>query len=215
MQVAILLYDGVTALDAVGPFDVLSRIPGSEVSFVAADPGAKRTEQDHPLTLVADHSLDDVPSPDVLLAPGGFGVDEVMRDERVLAWIRSAHQRSRWTTSVCVGSLLLGAAGLLEGLSATTHWVWRERLREFGAEPVPDRVVRHGKIVMAAGVSAGIDMALELVAAEGGAEMAQAIQLSIEYDPRPPFDSGSPEKAPSELVELVRTAVHRFHTDRN
>jgi transcriptional regulator GlxA family with amidase domain len=209
VQVAALLFDGVTALDVVGPYEVLSRAPGFAVEFVAADPGPKRTERAASLTLVADKGLDEAEAPDLLLLPGGGGVDAAIADERVIAWIRSAHERSRYTASVCSGSLLLGAAGLLEGLTATTHWLRRDRLPDYGAEPVPDRVVRHGKIWMAAGVSAGIDMSLRLVEAECGPEVAQAIQLSIEYDPDPPFDTGSPDKAPPEIVEAVRAAAQR------
>jgi len=208
VQIAILLYDGFTALDAVGPYEVLSRLPGAEVRFVAVEPGPKTTET-HMLSLVADHAIEDVPSPEILLVPGGFGTRRLLGDEQVLGWIRRAHETSQWTTSVCTGSLLLGAAGVLNGLRATSHWVSLERLREFGAEPTLERVVEQGKVVTSAGVSSGIDMALVLISRIAGDEVAQAIQLSIEYDPQPPFDAGSPAKAPKEIVELVRTLAEQ------
>ena len=213
MEIAILLFDDVTALDAVGPYEVLNRLPGAEVLLVAADPGAKRTE-DGALALVADRSLDDVGRADVLLVPGGVGTRALLDDEQLLGWIRAVHRSTRWTASVCTGSLLLAAAGVLTGLRATTHWLWRERLAELGAEPVPDRVVEEGKVMTAAGVSSGIDMALLLAAREAGDDVARAIQLSIEYDPQPPFDAGSPEKAPDALVEAVREAAMRREPSR-
>ena len=145
-------------------------------------------------------------SPDVVLVPGGEGNRPLLSDERVLRWLRSVHERTRWTTSVCTGSLLLGAAGLLRGRRATSHWLFLEHLREFGAEPTRERVVEDGKLLTAAGVSAGIDMALRLVEREAGAEVAQTVQLGIEYDPQPPHDTGSPAKAPPAIVEAVRTA---------
>jgi putative intracellular protease/amidase len=203
VQVTILIFDGVTALDAVGPYDVLSRIPAAEVALVGPDAGPKRTEQKS-LALVADHPIDEAAQPDVLVVPGGLGTHPLMHDEHVLDWIRTVHEGTRWTTSVCTGSLLLGAAGLLKGLKATTHWMAQDMLTELGAEPTLQRVVEQGKIVTAAGVSAGIDMALRLVQRELGDDVAQAIQLGIEYDPQPPFDAGSPEKAPPQIVEAVR-----------
>ena len=142
-----------------------------------------------------------------LIVPSSFAA--ALRDEAVLAWLREAHRTSRWTTSVCTGALILAAAGLLRGLRATTHWAWRQRLTDFGATPVSERVVTEGKVITAAGVSAGIDMALELAAKEAGAEWARAIQLSIEYDPRPPFDAGSVEKASPKAVELYRSGALR------
>jgi transcriptional regulator GlxA family with amidase domain len=208
MQIAILLYDRFTALDAVGPYEVLSRIPGAELSFVAAEPGPLTTDT-RSLTLVAERSLDDVPSPDILLIPGGPGED-VLRDDSVIDWVRSAHETTTWTTSVCTGSLVLARAGVLDGKRATTHWLALDRLRELGAKPVGGaRIVEDGKIVTAAGVSAGIDMALHLAARVAGEEVAQTIQLFIEYDPQPPFDAGSPAKAPADLVARVR-ARSRF-----
>jgi putative intracellular protease/amidase len=203
MQIAILLYDRFTALDAVGPYDVLGRLPGAQLRFVAAEPGRKRTEQGN-LALVADAPLDEHPHPDIVVVPGGFGSRALLEDAAVLGWLREAHAHSRWTTSVCTGSLLLAAAGILDGVEATTHWLARDELAALGAVPVPDRVVKRGKVMTAAGVSSGIDMALHLAALEGGDMVAQAIQLGIEYDPQPPFDAGSPDKAPAELVELLR-----------
>jgi len=202
MEIAILIFDRLTALDAVGPYEVLSRLPGAEVRFVAEEPGPKRTETDM-LSLVADYALADVSEPEILVVPGGFGTRPLIGHEPVLDWIRSAHERSTWTTSVCTGSLLLGAAGVLDGLKATSHWLELERLREFGAEPTAERVVEQGKVITAAGVSSGIDMALRLAAHVAGEDVAQAIQLGIEYDPQPPFDAGSPQKAPQHVVDLV------------
>jgi transcriptional regulator GlxA family with amidase domain len=205
MQVAIPLFDRMTALDAVGPYEVLSRPPGWEVVFVAAEPGPKRTETNS-LSLVADLPLTDVPEPDILVVPGGFGTRSDEHGE-LIEWIRTVHETTKWTTSVCTGSLLLGKAGVLQGLRATSHWLALELLRDYGAEPTLERVVEQGKVITAAGVSSGIDMALRLLQLEHGDELAQAIQLSIEYDPQPPFDSGSPAKAPPEIVDVVRAAA--------
>jgi transcriptional regulator GlxA family with amidase domain len=182
---------------------VLSRLPGAELSFVAKETGEKRTDTGA-LGLSADASLADIPSPDVVLVPGGRGNRPLMSDDEVLDWLREADRSTTWTTSVCTGALVLGAAGLLEGRRATTHWAYLERLADLGAEPVAERVVVDGKVMTAAGVSAGIDMALTLAARIAGEEVAKAIQLGIEYDPAPPFDSGSPAKAAPELVELLR-----------
>jgi transcriptional regulator GlxA family with amidase domain len=203
MQIAIPLFDRLTALDAVGPYEVLSRVPGARVDFVAAEPGVYQTDT-RMLSLTASLSYDDAPNPDILVFPGGLGTRALMKDVPTLDWVRQVHATSRYTTSVCTGALVLAAAGLLDGLEATTHWVSRPLLAEFGATPVDRRVVEQGKIVTAAGVSAGIDMALTLVARFAGPEVAQAIQLGIEYDPQPPFDSGSPEKAPAAIVDIVR-----------
>lgn len=203
MQIAILLFDRVTALDAVGPYEVLRLLPGADVHLVAGVPGEKLTDGG-PLKLVADHALADVPSPEIVVVPGGPGARALFGDESVLAWLRSAHEHSRWTTSVCWGSAVLGAAGLLEGLMATSHWLERGDLAKHGARPVNQRVVVSGKVITSAGVSAGIDMALRLAALEAGASVAQAIQLLIEYDPQPPFDAGSPDRAPAEVVERLR-----------
>jgi putative intracellular protease/amidase len=208
MDVAIPIFDGITALDAVGPYEVLSRLPGARVHFLAVATGPKRTSNEM-LALSADGRLEDMPSPEVLVVPGGPGTRALMHDEAMLAWLRRAHETSQWTTSVCTGSLLLAAAGILEGLEATTHWLSLDVLREYGAVPASRRVVEQGKVITAAGVSAGIDMALMLAARIAGDEVAQAIQLAIEYDPEPPFDSGSPSKAPPNLVERMRSASTR------
>jgi transcriptional regulator GlxA family with amidase domain len=205
MQVAYLLYDRFTALDIIGPHDVFNSVPGNESIFVAEERGPVRNESDT-LSMVADAALEEIPSPDIVVVPGGFGNRMLLEHEPLHEWIRGVHETSTWTTSVCTGSLLLAAAGLLDGAPATTHWLARDVLAELGAEPVPDRIVEHGKIVTAAGVSSGIDMALHLVSTINGPEVAQAVQLGIEYDPQPPHDAGSPEKAPPEVVELV-TAV--------
>jgi len=205
MQVAYLLYDRFTALDITGPHDVFNSVPGNEAIFVAEEAGPIRNESDT-LSLVADASLGEVTSPDIVVVPGGFGNRMLLEHEPLHEWIRGVHETSTWTTSVCTGSLLLAAAGLLNGAPATTHWLARDVLAELGAKPVPDRIVEHGKIVTAAGVSSGIDMALHLVTEINGPEVAQAVQLGIEYDPQPPHDAGAPEKAPPEIVELVRGA---------
>src|SRR5436190_2641439 len=205
MQIAYLLYDRFTALDITGPHEVLNSVPGNESIFVAEERGPVRNESDT-LSLVADASLEEVRTPDIVVVPGGFGNRMLLEHEPLHEWIRDAHQTSTWTTSVCTGSLLLAAAGLLDGAPATTHWLARDVLAELGAIAVPDRVVEHGKIVTAAGVSSGIDMALRLVQRINGDEVAQAVQLGIEYDPEPPLDAGSPEKAPEAIVELVSAA---------
>jgi transcriptional regulator GlxA family with amidase domain len=203
VRIAILIFEKLTALDAVGPYEVLSRLPNAELSFVAKEPGPKRTDTGA-LSLTADVAIADLPDPDIVLVPGGEGNRPLLKDPEVLDWLRTAHETTTWTTSVCTGALVLGAAGLLEGKRATTHWVYREALRDFGAEPVVARFVEDGKVWTAAGVSAGIDMALHLAARDVSEEFAKAVQLGIEYDPAPPFDTGSPEKAPPELVEAVR-----------
>jgi transcriptional regulator GlxA family with amidase domain len=203
MKIAIPLYDRFTALDAVGPFEVLARLPGAEVAWLGPQAGPVST--DNGLTLVAGAAYEDLPRPEIVLVPGGLGTYDALEDERLVGWIRRAHESSDWTTSVCTGSLLLAAAGVLEGLEATTHWLDLEALERLGARPTSRRVVEQGKVVTAAGVSSGIDMGLVLAARIAGPEVAQAIQLAIEYDPQPPFDAGSTEKAPPEIVELVRS----------
>src|SRR5262245_2145083 len=205
MAIAIPLFDGITALDAIGPYEVLSRLPGARVRFVAAAAGPKTTDKH--LTLMADEPLSAVPRPEIIVVPGGFGTRALMAPNPLLDWIRAAHETTQWTTSVCTGSLLLGAAGLLRGLEATTHWAALDDLRALGARPTSRRVVEQGKIVTAAGVSSGIDMALTLAARIAGPDTAQAIQLGIEYDPQPPFDAGSPDKAPAAIVERLRQGV--------
>jgi putative intracellular protease/amidase len=206
MDIAIPVFDGLTALDAVGPYEVLSRLPGSQVRLLAAARGPVRTEN-RMLTLVAELAFDDLVNPDVVVVPGGNITRELLDDAQLLAWLRHAHERSQWTTSVCTGSLLLAAAGILDGLRATSHWLALDTLSRFGAHPVSERVVQQGKVITAAGVSAGIDMALTLAAHIAGDQTAQAIQLSMEYDPQPPFGCGSPAKASKEIVALVRAAA--------
>ena len=203
LNIAIVLYERLTALDAVGPYEVLRGLPDSSLRFVATEPGPQRTDHGA-LALVADHSIDDVSDVDIVVVPGGPGEVQAREDQRLLEWLRAVDATSTWTTSVCTGSLVLGAAGLLKGKRATSHWTALEDLRTFGAEPSEERVVFDGKIVTAAGVSSGIDMALTLVGKIAGDTVAQAIQLAIEYDPQPPHDAGSTSKAPPEIVELLR-----------
>ncbi|MGW5683774.1 DJ-1/PfpI family protein [Nonomuraea sp. NPDC003754] len=200
MQVAIPLYRRFTALDAVGPYTVMAFAPGCTVTFVAAEPGPV-TDDRGSLTLQATAGYADLPRPDVVIVPGGAGTFDALHDQALVDWIAEAHAHTRWTTSVCSGSLLLGAAGLLRGTKATTHWAILDMLAQYGAEPVSERVVTQGKIVTAAGVSAGIDMALTLLAGASDVETAQAVQLAIEYDPQPPFNAGSPKTAPEGLVQ--------------
>lgn len=206
MKTSILIFDGITALDAIGPYEVLRSVPGWEVEFVATSTGEVRTDSGH-LGISADHAIAEVTETDLVLVPGGKGNRPLLEDEEVLGWLREIDRQTKWTTSVCTGSLVLGAAGLLEGKRATGHWLYLEPLRAYGADPVGGRFVEDGKTITAAGVSAGIDMALHLVGREAGPEVAQAVQLGIEYDPQPPFDAGSPEKAPQPIVELVASVA--------
>lgn len=202
MEIAILLYDGVTALDAIGPYEVLHMAPDATVKFVATQPGLIRTDFGM-LNLNADYALADVPKPDILLVPGAPDPGAAIGDEATLEWLRAAHATTTWTTSVCTGALVLGAAGLLAGRRATTHWMALDALGQFGAQPVSERVVRDGKLMTAAGVSSGIDMALSLVVEQWDKATAQEIQLIIEYDPEPPLQAGSPDKAPAEIRDGV------------
>ncbi len=204
MLVAIPVFDAFTALDAVGPYEVLQRLPGAEVRFVGHRVGEVRTENGY-LGVTADSTFAEVPSPDVIVVPGGVGTRALVDDRPILDWIRTAHETTTFTTSVCTGSLLLAAAGLLDGLTATTDWGAREELAKLGATPVPDRVVEHldRRIVTAAGVSSGIDMALRLSELLFDRLTAEAMQLYIEYDPQPPFDSGALEKASPALLERL------------
>src|SRR6188472_607265 len=208
MDIAIYIFEKLTALDAIGPYEVLQRLPGAKVKFVGAERGPIRTEQGM-LGVMRDYSRDEVTSADILVVPGGFGTRPLIEDEATLEWIRAIDAGSTWTTSVCTGSLLLGAAGLLQGKKATTHWAALDMLKDFGAIPTSERVVEQGKIITAAGVSSGIDMALRLAAHIAGDEVAQAIQLGIEYDPQPPFDSGCKEKAGARIVELAMGGLMR------
>ncbi len=208
ITVAILLHEGMTASDAIGPYEALRSIPAATVKFVAETPGPKRMDSGF-LTLVADYSLEEVPHPDVLvICPGS---PAVLPSKRVLSWIRTAHETSLWTTSVCAGSLLLGAAGLLQGVKATTNWAVMDMLAQFGAIACPDeRYVRVGKIITAAGNSAGIDMALYLVGQISGFDIAEATQLLMQYDPQPPFDSGSPAKASPQVIALAQGFIQNW-----
>jgi putative intracellular protease/amidase len=208
MEIAILLYDRFTALDAVGPYEVLSRLPDAKLTFVAEHAAPTRSDTRR-LALLADATLEQLPHPEIVLVPGGPGQVELMEDGPVHEWLRAADATSTWTASVCTGSLILAAAGLLEGRRATSNWQALQELRQLGADVVPERVVFDGKYVTSAGVTAGIDMALSLAAKLAGDQVAQAIQLGLEYDPDPPFDAGSPEKAPAEIVAAVR-AHSRF-----
>lgn len=196
MQVAIPLFPRFTALDAVGPYEVLQRIPDMDVVFVGHRRGELRSDNGM-LGLLCDARLDEVTRPDVVVVPGGIGTRTLLDDAQLLDWLRSVHAQTRFTTSVCTGSLLLAAAGLLDGLTATTHWGAVEMLEHLGARYVEQRVVEHlpQRIVTSAGVSSGIDMALRLVELLVDAEAARAAQLMIEYDPQPPFDCGSLAKA--------------------
>jgi len=203
VQIAIGLYEGFTALDAIGPYAVLTQVPGVDVVLCAERTGTVSDDNDL-LHLDISHTFDDVPTPDVLLVPGGLITRKLARDGGpIVDWIRNAHETTTYTTSVCTGALLLGAAGVLHGVPATTHWMAYEHLRGYGAEPTEERVVFAGRVVTAAGVSAGIDLALTLVGRLHGDEIAQAVQLGIEYDPQPPYDAGAPSKAPAEIRDLV------------
>jgi transcriptional regulator GlxA family with amidase domain len=202
MQAAFVLYDRFTALDIIGPFQTLADVPGIDACFVAERVGPVRDHTGR-LSLVATASFDDVTKPDIVVVPGGFADQDATADHAVVRWLRRVHPTTTWTTSVCTGSIFLGLAGIVGGLEATCHWGAMDRLAALGAKPTGRRVVRQGKVITAAGVSSGIDMGLTLVAAMFGDDMARAIQLAIEYDPQPPFDAGSPEKAGPELVAMV------------
>ncbi|MEV8031546.1 DJ-1/PfpI family protein [Streptomyces sp. NPDC086182] len=204
MQIAIVLYDRFTALDAVGPYETLGRLPDADTVFVAERTGPVRSDTGR-LALTADKSLAEVPHPDIVVVPGGPGQSAQMDNRVLLDWLRAADATSVWTTSVCTGSLLLAAAGLLDGRRATSHWLALDQLERFGAESTGERVVFDGKYVTAAGVSSGIDMGLTLLGRIAGDEHAQAVQLLTEYDPQPPYDAGSPDKAPAHLVEEFRS----------
>jgi transcriptional regulator GlxA family with amidase domain len=207
MQIAIAVYPGFTALDFVGPYQVLSNVPGATVTLATAEPGIV-TDDNGLLHLRVDTPLGELAAPDIVLVPGA-PVPNVHAaiDSPLLDWVRTAHGTSTWTTSVCTGALVLGAAGILDGLPATTHWLSYDELAGYGASPTEQRVVIEGKVATAAGVSAGIDLALTVVGRQWGDEMAEALQLAIEYDPQPPYDSGAPSKAPAPIVELVSAVM--------
>ncbi|MDT5095098.1 MAG: hypothetical protein QOH60_4461 [Mycobacterium sp.] len=207
MIIAIGLYQGFTTLDAIGPYEVLTYLPDAEVVICAEHTGVV-DDQYNLVHLRVDTSFADVPRPDVLLVPGGPIAAQYAADGHpIVEWIRQAHPHTTWTTSVCTGSLLLGAAGVLKGVPATTHWSAYDDLASYGAEPTEERVVTSGRIVTGAGVSAGIDLALTLAADIAGPELAQTIQLAIEYDPHPPFDTGSPSKAPKAIYDTAVAAL--------
>ncbi|MDN4520458.1 DJ-1/PfpI family protein [Mycolicibacterium austroafricanum] len=210
MQVAIMLYPGFTALDFIGPYESLRWLPDVEVRFVWHEPGPIAADS-HVLLVGATHSFDETPSPDIILIPGGFATMEHARDEKVLDWVRRAHQTSTWTTSVCSGSVILAASGVLDGKRATSHWAALPVLKTFGVQPVGDErvVVADDKTVTAAGVSAGIDLGLWLAGQIAGESKAKAIQLSIEYDPQPPFDSGHMSKASASTKALATAMMGR------
>lgn len=205
MKIAFLFYEGMTALDVIGPHEILCRLPEAQVYRVATHSGTILT--DSGLLLIADYSLPDVSSADILLVPGAGNATTLQKHPEILDWLRSIHKTTLWTVSVCTGSLILGAAGILSGLRATTHWAAFDRLQIWGALPTQVRIVEDGKVITAAGVSAGIDMALHVAAKMAGVAFAQAIQLGIEYDPSPPFDVGSPQKANPAIRDALLTRM--------
>jgi transcriptional regulator GlxA family with amidase domain len=204
MHVAIPLFPQFTALDAIGPYEVLQRIPSIDITFVGHQRGEVRSDNGM-LGITIDATFEELAKPDIVVFPGGVGTRPLAFDERVLGWVRTAHESTTYTTSVCTGSLVLGGAGLLNGLTATTHWACYPELEATGAKPTAQRVVEHldERIITAAGVSSGIDMALRLVELLIDRTAAQAAQLMIEYDPQPPFDNGAPAKCDDEIVHRV------------
>jgi len=203
MRTAILLFPGFTALDAIGPYHTLAGLPGYEFTFVAEKAGP--VGNGGSFTMEAQLGIDELPHVDVLVVPGGLTAITMARSGHVLIdWIRDIHPNTQWTTSVCTGALMLGAAGILQGVPATTHWYTHSELADYGAIPTDRRVVEHGKIITAAGVSAGIDMGLTLAAHLVNTEYAQAVQLDMEYDPEPPFTAGHPRSAPESVTQWLR-----------
>ena len=212
MKIVFLIFDRITALDAIGPYEVLARLPSAEVQFAGPVAGLVRTDS-RCLGLQADVSIDEVPACDLLVVPGGFGTRSLEHDARVIDWIRAVDRTTTITASVCTGAFLLAQAGLLLGRRANTHWTERERLATYGAIPCADRVVRDGKYATAAGVSAGIDLALTLAVELSGELVAQAIQLALEYAPEPPLDAGNEERAPAAVRALVRARSQARHAE--
>ena len=208
MEITILAFEGMTPLDAVGPFEVLGRLPGAHVRVTALEPGPQRTSGGS-LALVADYALTEVSRTDILLIPGGPGADALAEDVRITGLVARLHETTRLTASVCTGALILGAAGVLKGLRAVTHWRAMDALAGYGAQAVNERVVWDGKVVSCAGVSAGIDMALQLAAELSDEETARAIQLAIEYAPQPPFDGGRMEGASGRELGLARHGLNQ------
>lgn len=201
LKIAILLFENFTVLDVAGPYEVLSKIPDSRIYMVATEPGLYAN--DCGLKVMADYSISEIVSPDVLVIPGGFGIDGLLENQKLLDWIKNAYVSSKWTISVCSGALLLGAAGILKNRKATTHWDRKKQLAEYGAIIQNERYVKDGTIITSAGVSAGIDMTLYFLSIIVGDNFARGVQLGIEYDPKPPFSLGIPEKAPKELVNMI------------
>jgi transcriptional regulator GlxA family with amidase domain len=204
LSIAIPVFDRFTALDGIGPYEVLQRIPGFDITFVGHRREVVRADNGF-LGIQVDATYEEVASPDIVVFPGGIGTRALVRDERVLDWVRGAHRTTTFTTSVCTGSLVLAAAGLLDGLTATTHWSAMDHLAKLGAVPTNERVVEHldRRIITAAGVSSGIDMALRLVELLVDRTAAEAAQLGIEYDPQPPFDAGAVHKAGDEVMARI------------
>lgn len=206
--IGLVLYPGFTALDVVGPYEVLSRLPGYRTAWLAQTPDPVRA--DRGAAVVPDATFDTAPELEVLVVPGGPGQIDQMNNEALLGFLRRASSSARVTASVCTGALLLAAAGLLDGKRATTHWLAREALESLGATVLTDRVAWDGDVLTGAGVSAGIDLGLALAARLSGDDVAKAIQLSLEYDPQPPFDAGSPEAAPAAVVAALRGRARAF-----
>lgn len=210
MRIAVPIFEGVTALDAVGPYEVLQRLPEAGVVFVGHRLGEVRTDNGF-LGLTVDRRFGQLPDPEIVLVPGGIGTRALVKDDAILDWIRTAHQTSLLTTSVCTGSLLLAAAGIMAGLRATTHFSARHLLAKYGAIPVEDRVVEEGKIITAAGVSSGIDMALMIAERLTDETTAKALQLMIEYDPQPPHDAGALHKVDSAVLVRAQELAKDKH----
>lgn len=202
MKIAILLFDNITALDVAGPYEVLTKLPGTQIYLVGAE--KKAYADKYGLKILADYSLEEITRVDVMLIPGGPGIDSILSSNQILDWIRNTDATTQWTTSVCSGSLLLAAAGLLKNKACTTHWRRKPQLSQYDVTIKNERYVQDGKLITSAGVSAGIDMALYLVSKIAGDDAARMIQLGIEYDPQPPFDSGSPDKVPREMLERLK-----------
>ncbi len=211
-RIGLLLFPGLTQLDLTGPYEVFARMPGAVVYLLWKS--LEPVRSDHGLAILPTSTLEACPPLDLVCVPGGPGVNEVLTDTEVLAFLRRTAQGARYVTSVCSGSLILGAAGLLRRRRAGCHWMSREMLRSFGAEPIDERTVVDGNLITSGGVTAGIDLALRVVAEIAGREAAETIQLAIEYDPRPPFDAGSPNRARQDLVQQAIRAAAPMMRDR-
>ena len=202
IRIVILLFDGYTALDVIGPYEVLSRLPGAKIYFCGHE--KRRYKDTYGLELKADYSINEITEADILLIPGGFGIDNFLRNREIVDWVQKVDRTTSWTVSVCSGSLLLAEAGILDDKNCTTHWRRKEQLKKYNVHIRDDRFVQDGKIITSAGVSAGVDMALYLAGKVAGDDAAKTIQLGMEYDPKPPFDCGSPDKAPPEILERFK-----------